>query len=245
MATQILDLSEFNGDQVTSYFKLTPEHKLERAAMHFMFRMLKEQIAADYPDKAKKYTEIAECAIGHIETRFDLYKEMAADFFYGDYIEKDALCLAVICGDYLPRLNDAYPREVHDPEEPTNHRNDGIDSETILCALNMFEDVKNLRENGKPVEEYGMCNESVFLAHICAFDWLCDVESGVEEIDDLDAFLEKDLANIRSFVRKDTEIGRQLDKYLDHMATLMAPIEALTAPRKAPVLTLVPKPANP
>ena len=242
MASRIYDLSEFNGDQVTRHFGLTSEHRVEYAAMHFMFRMIKEEIAIDYPDKAQKYSEIAACTIAHMETRFNFYNEMAADFFYGDYIEKDALCLAVICGNFLQRLNDEYPRELHAPEEPTNYRNDGIDSETILCALNMYEDVKNLRENGKPVEEYGMCCESVFLAHIYALDWLCDVESGVEEIDDLDKFLEKDLPNIRSFVRADTEIGRELAKYLDHMEGLMAPIEAVTTPRKTPVLTLVPKP---
>lgn len=251
-------MQEFNGDQVIRHFNLPAEYDIERAAMSFMFRTMRE---ATPPKSADDLKNIAEYTIEKIEMRYALFREFVEDFFQGPYDGK-ALVTAVICGEYVNHINDPYPDEYTRTEdiidEPVKFRNDGIDELIVIRACNIWDDATMLHQNGMPKDKEDLpCREAVFLAHLNIFQHIHEItlrlmgEQG-EELDDEELYtiISSDIPKGRAVLDLDTQLGQHVSKYFDyleqelrphvrHLVNEQTPETGLVRPR--PALRLVPK----
>ena len=239
MSAEIKLLSDFNGDQVIKHFNLSSTHTLEHAAMIFMYRQIREEMAGAFPDNAQKHKEIIDLTIEEIQFRFDLYNVLSADFFFDDKINHASLSLAIICGQYIEHINapchDSFENDVID--RPVRFHDDGIDEDTLTEALLMFEDARTLLEYGQPPIINVMSPESLFLAHIKAMEKLRNIESGDEEVEDVTTLLDEELPRLRTILRLETELGRKLGDFIDHIEALYKPSPP---PKPRPALFIVP-----
>lgn len=243
-------MSEFNGDQVVSHFNLSPEATIERAAMKYMYRMIKDESP---PSSSEKHKEIGDITKEKIEFRFDLYKGLSEDFFFGKKFDKDALSLAVICDEYVTHINEPYFDQVHDDDgaeedDEIPHRRDGFDDDLVLRANTIWEDSMIHGSGGVNDDSAPLSRESLFLAHINAIQDLHEHEQNLDEYDEdvLERIRNKEIPEMRAFADKDTEIGNHLLKFLAHIEQEISaylppeePTPAPKPPRSHPHLTLV------
>lgn len=243
-------MSDFNGDQIVSHFNLPPEDKIGRAAMKYMYRMIKDEIPLS---SSEKHKEIGELTKEKIEFRYDLHNALVEDFFCFEEFDRDALLLAVICDEYVTHINEPYFDQVHDDDgakedDEIPHRNDGFDDALVLRANTIWEESTLYASGGLEEGSDPLSRESLFLAHINAMQDLQEHEHNLGEYDEDVAheILNKDLPAMRAFADKDTEIGRHLLKFVEHMEQEISaclgpeqPTPTPPQPRSHPHLTLV------
>ncbi len=229
--------TEFNGEQVIGYFNVPPDDHAVRAAMHYTFRMHKDELPHN-TSLSERCKLAASLTIQAVEYRYTLFKEMIDDFFQGSETERDALAIAVICNEYTPHINE--PCQDKDGNLKTQF--DGIDEDLGERANILWEEAVNLQSRGSL--PYEVSPESIFLAHVQVFEdfakYEADEDAG-EEFEDgaIDSIINKDIPAIRCFIRPETEIGAELNNFLNHMVSMHSPsVPSENKPR----LSLVPKP---
>lgn len=256
MAGNLFLMHEFNGEQVSRHFGVAPHNTHDRAAMHYMFRVMKEEIPAKDRDGLK---EVANITIEKIEFRYDVYRGFCEDFFLGSPFDEEALSLAVICDEYVNHVNEVDYAKLEEMDEGTDeipHRNDGFSDETAKMACTFWEDACSFESGITRGQENQYPPESLFLAHVNALESLREHEQRRDdyEIDEIREIVNVDLPNMRAFARPDTDIGQHLLKFIDYteqeLSVYLAPPKPmllLPAPpvRPRPVLTLVPRMDNP
>ena len=257
MTGTVFLMKEFNSDQVTRYFNLPEEYRIERAAMNFMFRTMREEVPPKSPEDLK---DLASLTIEKIELRYNIFKEFGEDFFFGSPYDGEALITAVICDEYVNHINDPYPEEFKRDadviDEPVRFRNDGIEEPVVSRACNIWDDATMLHQNGQPSDPADLpCAEAVFLAHVNVFQHIYEINQKLGELDEdeLEEIVTSDIPKGRAILRMDTELGRHVSKYFDYIEQELSPHlpaylkqqlsgNSMPPPRAKPLLSIVPKP---
>lgn len=204
-------LSEFTVDAVYDHIGLTPDMVTERDAARFVFQHFSK---GEY--KLENRSEIVTQTIERLTPRFDMLNAQAEEFFNNETPQWPALIMAVLCDDLLMDANNLKEDENGDPLP--DQIKDFQDDDSVHLAAEYFETATDLTERGIfPDEDIPL--EAIFLAHINA------IEESYERIDRIDTYdlaelltiQNKEIPAIHSFLRADTEIGRNL---LDALTTL-------------------------
>lgn len=237
MTSNIFNFAAFSADIVPQSLYVPPSHKIEYAAMKFVFAYLERVIPMSGMNKAEHKRRVAAEANDAIEYPYALFQH------YNAGIDKrylkmglNPLAVAVICGDAVTDLNS---------EEG---RNDGIPASIADDAKAIWQEARLMEHMGLTGNDITMRPESVLLAHINFFTKLERLSKNFDDttIAELGIFLEHHIPAGMTLADDETDIGCEL---IDHLEDMRERIEEIfneavdiSQPRKKPVLMLVPPP---
>ena len=227
MTADIVRMTDFNGDQVIRHFGLAPQFTNERAAMSFMFRQMKEEVS---PNSKEDLNAAAKLAIDEIEHRFKLYNEFSPDFFDGMDEDLSALSVAIICGQYVRHINDAYPEEYKKHGENSRARmRFRCDMGDMLAfrAHNLYDEAIMLIEKGNRDGNFLAPLAPVFLAqtlvHERLHQFITTFNEGDFDEDELYEIGGSVIPNTKTFLRTDTAFGWHLQGCMDYVLQKITP----------------------
>ncbi len=212
MSGTISSVQDFTAAGVCERLGLSLSEKFERKAVDYVFNLLTRELSPSCGSRLEGQriaAKATEHEISHHLLRVQRFKD---DFFLGDKIKEKALLLAAICDSYVNHVNEP----LQDEDGNMIPHNDGFDEDVVLEATAIWDEAQEISKTGW--FETNPREESVFLAHIMAFDILEQIEQNMQEdpdFDDLEEILETDLKPILAFVRRATLIGNDLGEYAD------------------------------
>lgn len=204
------NIQDYTAAGLARKFGLSTE--FERQAVGFVFDILTREISPSCATRLESREVSARATEHEVSARLYRAKQYMPDFFLGDKIAEKPLMLAIICDSYVNHINEP------DQDEDGNlmPHSDGFDENIVLEAVTIWEEAQYLSKEG--AAETPPREESVFLAHIMAFEILEDIEQNMAEdpdFDDLQEILDTDLKPIFAIARGVTHIGDDLWQYAE------------------------------
>lgn len=191
------------------------QNGIEAQALRFVF----QQAVEDLPPSTSalnRQQKAAQNAVEEVGIRYALYEQHYEDFFKGPH-RKNPLIIALFCNVRTLDANSPQADDNGDMIYTENH----FDEKDVIDANHIFDQAYELGQSGYQPEIEEPIEESIFLAHIFAIEYLNEMgeslnENPFEEYTQQDIIDKvKEFKDIRSYLRADTEIGAELQVFLD------------------------------
>jgi hypothetical protein len=204
-------IADFNADAVVSRVFINPRFEpVEAAAARFVLSTF--VMNSDFPQGLSGRKAEVDNAVNFLQDRLYYLESYLENFFTDDHYDKDALLLAVLCGEHIhtaneedgARLDLSFDPYSQDPEENALTRARLISGEAGMLAVASCE-----------MDLEDISSEALFLAHIEALlhtlpsvqEALTNIEDEALYGDDLREFAEYGYKSIDIFADRDTDIG--------------------------------------
>lgn len=204
----IIPLGFYSAGGVAGYLGFPPNAP-ERKAVSFVFN----KFAEDFPEW-KYIPSIAKVAIGlhayeDILGRLEIAEEYADDFLPDKEISPP-LMFALICAPFMKRLQESATEENPPENLAAKYK---FDQDTVQKATAIWDDAFRLFTGNKTPDKPQ--EESVFLYHILAFEFVKYARENLEEGKSSRGLLEEDMDDLEyhsELARPGTRIGDDLAK---------------------------------